>query len=69
MKFEISLVLRHLSPPLQKLVTLMQLSWRKSFTTCSPSIQLSQVSINLLNHQKHITCNINALTNLQRNLC
>ena len=58
MKFEMTLVLRHLSPPLQKLLTLMQLSWRKLFPRCSPSIQLSQVSINLLNHQKHITCNL-----------
>ena len=53
-KFEMSLVLRHLSPPLKKLLTLMQLSWRRLFSTCSPSIQLSQVSINLLKHQKHI---------------
>ena len=29
-KFEMSLVLRHLSPPLPKLLTLMQLSWRKA---------------------------------------
>ena len=48
LKFEMSLVLRHLSPPLPKLLTLMQLSWRKLFPTCSPSIQLSQASINLL---------------------
>ena len=54
MKFEMSLVLRHLSPPLQKLLTLMQLSWRKLFPTCSPSIQLSQVNINLLSRVNHI---------------
>ena len=54
MKFEMSLVLRHLSLPLPKLLTLMQLSWRKLFPTCSPSILLSQVSINLLSRVNHI---------------
>ena len=58
MKFELSLVLRHLSTPLQKLLTLMQLSWRKLFTTCNPSIQLSQVSINQLNHRKQLVCEL-----------
>ena len=57
MKFELSLVLQHLSRTLQKLLTLMQLTWRTLFTTCSPSIQLRQVNIYLLNHHKHITCN------------